>query len=63
MYGAIYAPNADVVMHNSNKTYGAIIVKSLEWKSSSELHYDVSLRDVDADDEAVQFVMTKWYER
>lgn len=62
MYGTIYAPNADVVIHNSNKTYGAIIVKSLEWKNSSELHYDVSLRDVDADDEAVQFVMTKWYE-
>ena len=63
MYGTIYAPNADVVMHNSNKTYGAIIVKSLDWRNSSELHYDASLRDVDADDEAVQFVMTKWYER
>jgi len=63
IYGTIYAPNADVVMHNSNKTYGAIIVKSLEWKNSSELHYDVSLRDVDADDEAVRLVMTKWYEK
>ncbi|HEC01955.1 MAG TPA: hypothetical protein ENI81_00335 [Phycisphaerales bacterium] len=63
MYGAIYAPNADVVMHNSNKTYGAIVVKSLEWKNSSELHYDASLRDVEADDDALQFVMTNWYEQ
>ena len=63
MYGTIYAPNADVVMHNSNKTYGAIIVKSLEWKSSSELHYDASLRDVDADDEAVRFVIKNWHEQ
>ena len=63
MYGTIYAPNADVVIHNSNKTYGAIIVKNLDWRNSSELHYDASLRDVDADDEAVQFVMTKWHER
>ena len=62
MYGTIYAPNADVVMHNSSKTYGAIISKSLEWKNSGELHYDVSLRDVTEDDEAVRFVMTNWHE-
>ncbi len=62
IYGTIYTPNADVVMHNSNKTYGSIIAKSLDWRNSVELHYDVSLRDVDADDEAVKFVMTNWYE-
>ncbi len=63
IYGTIYAPNADVIMHNSNDVYGAIISKTLEFKNSGELHYDASLRDVTADDEAVRFIITNWHEQ
>ena len=63
IHGVIYAPNADVVMHNSNRTYGAIVAKSLDWRNSVELYYDASLRDVTANDEAVKFVMTSWHEK
>ncbi|MHC4433741.1 MAG: DUF7305 domain-containing protein, partial [Planctomycetota bacterium] len=63
MYGTIYAPKADVVMHNSNKTWGAIVSKKLEFKNSGELYYDASLREYKPDNSPVRFVMTNWHER
>ncbi|MBW8040108.1 MAG: hypothetical protein FVQ85_08930 [Planctomycetes bacterium] len=61
-YGAIYAPNADVVMMNSGETFGAIIGKSFEQKNSAAFNYDASLRDVNIDDEGIHFVITNWSE-
>ena len=61
-YGAIYAPNANVVMNNSAEMYGAVVAKSFEQKNSSTFNYDVLLRDSDSDDEAVRFVITNWHE-
>ena len=61
-YGAIYAPNADVIMHNSGDVYGAVTAKSFEQKNSAVFNYDVSLRDVSTDDAAVYFTITNWHE-
>ncbi len=61
-YGAIYAPNADVIMHNSGNVYGAVISKSFEQKNSATFNYDVLLRDVRTNDEAVYFTITNWHE-
>ena len=61
-YGAIYAPNADVIMHNSGNVYGAVISKSFEQKNSATFNYDVLLRDVSTNDEAVYFTITNWHE-
>jgi len=61
-YGAIYAPNADVIMHNSGNVYGAVTSKSFEQKNSAAFNYDVSLRDVSINDEAVYFTITNWHE-
>ena len=63
MYGTIYAPKADVVMHNSNKTWGAIVANKLEFKNSGELYYDASLREYKPDNSPIRFVMTNWHER
>ena len=63
MYGMIYAPEADIVMHNSNKTWGAIVAKTLEFKNSGELHYDAYLRDLKPDNAPVRFVITNWHEK
>lgn len=63
LYGVVYAPNADVIMHNSADAYGAIISKSLDLRNSGVLHYDASLRDVGMDDEAISFVVTDWREQ
>lgn len=61
-YGAIYAPNADVVMDNSANIYGSIVSKSFEQRNSGAFNYDVTLRDVSINDEAVYFTITNWHE-
>ena len=62
LYGAIYAPNADVVLHNSVEVYGSIIANSFSQRQTADFHYDASLRDVSVDDEGVQFVVKQWQE-
>jgi len=62
LYGAIYAPNADVVMFNSADVYGAITAKSFEQKNSGTFNYDASLREVSVNDEVVYFTITNWHE-
>ena len=61
-YGAIYAPNADVVMDNSANIYGSVVSKSFEQKNSATFNYDVSLRDVSTNDMTVYFTIKNWHE-
>jgi len=61
-YGAIYAPNADVVMDNSANIYGAVVAESFDMKNSGTFMYDASLRDASVNDEAVYFTITNWHE-
>ena len=63
LYGAIYAPNAEVIMDNSANLYGAIIAKGFEQRNSGTFNYDASLRDASVNDEAVRFVVTNWQEQ
>ena len=61
-YGAIYAPNADVVMDNSANIYGSVVSKSFDQRNSGTFNYDVTLREVSINDEAVYFTITNWHE-
>ena len=61
-YGAIYAPNADLVMNNSANIYGSVVSKSFDQRNSGTFNYDVMLRDVSINDEAVYFTITNWHE-
>lgn len=61
--GAVYAPNADIVVMATGDLYGAFIGKSFEMKSGGNLYYDAALRDVDVSDEAVRFVVRQWSEQ
>lgn len=61
-YGAIYAPNADVVMMNSGDMFGSVIAESIDQKNSATFNYDVSLRDVTIEDIGVRFVVRQWQE-
>jgi len=61
-YGAIYAPNAEVIMNNSANLYGAVVAKGFEQMNSGTFNYDASLRDASVNDEAVRFVVTNWHE-
>jgi len=61
--GVIYAPNADVVLYANGDAYGSIVADTFNFKSGGNFHYDEALRDnVSVDDEAVQFVVTRWHE-
>ena len=62
LYGAIYAPNADVVMFNSADMYGAVTAKSFDQRNSGTFYYDTSLREVSISDEVVSFTITNWHE-
>jgi hypothetical protein len=61
-YGTIYAPNADVEVGNAADLYGAIVADNFWQDSSSEFNYDASLRDVDATDWGVYFIVENWSE-
>ena len=61
-YGAIYAPNADLHLHNSAEIYGSVVVNSFVQDVSANLHYDASLREVKITDEAVRFIIERWQE-
>jgi hypothetical protein len=61
-YGAMYTPNADIVMMNSGDMYGSVIAKSVDQRNSSTFHYDVSLRQVSIEDIGVRFVIKQWRE-
>lgn len=62
IYGAIYAPNADVIMNNSANIYGSVVSRSFEQQNSGSFHYDVLLRDVSINDEGLYFTITNWTE-
>jgi len=62
LYGAIYAPNADITFNNSAAAYGSVVGKTFEQKNSGDFHYDAALRDASIDDEVVRFVVNRWQE-
>ncbi len=61
-YGALYAPQADVVIDNSGALYGSFVGDSFEAKNAALIMYDASLRNVATDDQAVHFIVDRWYE-
>ena len=62
-YGAIYAPFADVVMHNNVEIFGSVVAKSFVQHVKADFHYDASLRDVNLNDIGVSFVVGGWREQ
>jgi len=63
LYAAIYAPNADVIFDNSAQAYGSVTARTFEQKNSSKFNYDASLRDVEIDEDCIQFVINHWREQ
>ncbi len=61
-YGALYAPDADIILHNTSDMYGSIIGETYDQKNSGTFYYDAALREVSTDDEAVRFVIRNWSE-
>ena len=62
LYGAIYAPEADVTFDNSADAYGAVVAETFEQKNSATFYYDVSLRETGINDDLVRFAIGHWSE-
>ncbi|MFH1719470.1 MAG: collagen-binding domain-containing protein [Planctomycetota bacterium] len=60
--GVIYAPNADIDLYAKGDAYGSVVANTFEFKAGGKYHYDEALRNVEVDDEAVRFVVTRWHE-
>lgn len=62
IYGAVYAPSANVTMFNKVEIYGSIMVDRMAQQVSANVHYDARLLRSNPADEMVRFVINKWYE-
>jgi hypothetical protein len=61
-YGTIYAPNAELELHNSVEIFGSVVVNKFLQHVAADFHYDASLRDVNINDVGVQFNVERWQE-
>jgi len=62
MFGAVYAPNADIVLKASGNIYGSVVSQSFALKSGGNFYYDVALAETDEAQEAVRFIVSRWQE-
>ena len=60
--GAIYAPNAIVIIMADNDVFGSVTAKIFELKTGGNFYYDEALRTVTTDDDAVRFIIRQWCE-
>jgi hypothetical protein len=61
-FGAIYAPNAVVIIMADSDIYGSVTAKIFELKTGGNFYYDEALRYVTTDDDAVRFIIRQWRE-
>ena len=57
--GAVYAPNADIVVRANSDIYGAFVGTDFEIKSGNNLYYDIALRSVEM---GMCFSIDRWWE-
>jgi hypothetical protein len=62
LYGVVYAPTAEMTIHNGADAYGSFIVDDFELKNSGNIYYDEALKEVTEDDTLVRFTITRWEE-
>lgn len=62
LYASIYAPNADMILHNGGSAYGSFITETFEMKNSGSVFYDKALKNVKLTDEGIRFVVLQWEE-
>ena len=62
VFGAVYAPNADVTVYASGDVYGSFVARSFELKSGGNFYYDKALKEVTSDDPGTYFAVSQWHE-
>ena len=61
-FGAIYAPTADVLLHNSVQMYGAVVCKNFDQYVNANFHYDMNLREAAPSDIGAHLEIKRWIE-
>lgn len=62
VFGAVYAPNADIELYPNANLYGAIVGNSISIKSGGTFKYDEALQNVEPEDEGARFTIERWWE-
>ena len=62
VFGAVYTPDADVIVMAQGDVYGSIVAETFEFKSGGNFYYDEALKEVDEDDVGVRFMLERWSE-
>ncbi|MHC4203795.1 MAG: DUF7305 domain-containing protein [Planctomycetota bacterium] len=62
IFGTVYAPDVDITLYPKAEMRGAIIGKSVTFKSGGTFYYDETLRDVSIDDAGACFIVKRWRE-
>jgi hypothetical protein len=60
--GAIYAPNADIVVMANSDIRGSITANNVLMMALGDFYYDEALREVGTEGDAVRFVIRQWRE-
>ena len=61
--GVIYAPDSDVVLYAKGNAYGSVVADNFNYMAGGSFNYDKALQKKNnIDDEAVIFVVNRWYE-
>jgi len=58
--GAVYAPEASVIINGSKQIYGSVVADSVRLTGGADLHFDEALRD--PTNKGLGFVVTSWTE-
>lgn len=62
IFGTVYAPDVEITLYPKAEMRGAIVGKSVTFKSGSTFYYDEALRDVSIDDVGARFIVKRWRE-
>lgn len=62
MYAIVYAPTAEVTVHNSATLWGSITSRTCELKAGAAMYYDASLRDYEEPALAKRLELASWRE-
>jgi hypothetical protein len=62
VFGAVYAPNADIIVYAAGDVYGSFVASDFELKSDGNFYYDRALKDYTDKKELLRFVLNRWQE-
>jgi hypothetical protein len=59
-YGTIYAPDAEVLLHQSGNFFGSVVAKQVSVDQSGQFHFDESLADDASEEEDAEITIRSW---